>query len=139
MSWAPSRGLALWLRGLRGGCSVRTTFPTTKGVWGLFLDFFAAGAGRVGHFGGQCGECAAAGPDWSGEFAGGLGPANGNRSYRLAANMFWWLRVAALYCSSLSLPSCPMAGAEEPLRGSNRSLRARRTHGQVDEPCRTPS
>jgi hypothetical protein len=30
MSWAPSRGLALWPRGLRGGCSVRTTFPTTK-------------------------------------------------------------------------------------------------------------
>jgi hypothetical protein len=28
----PARGLALWLRGLRGGggCSVRTTFPTTK-------------------------------------------------------------------------------------------------------------
>jgi hypothetical protein len=30
MSWAPSRGLALWLRGLRGGCGVRTAFPTTK-------------------------------------------------------------------------------------------------------------
>jgi hypothetical protein len=24
------RGLTLWLRGLRGGCSVRTAFPTTK-------------------------------------------------------------------------------------------------------------
>jgi hypothetical protein len=31
MSWAPSsRGLALWLRGLRGGSSVRTAFLTTK-------------------------------------------------------------------------------------------------------------
>jgi hypothetical protein len=30
MSWAPFRGLALWLRGLMGRCSVRTTFPTTK-------------------------------------------------------------------------------------------------------------
>jgi hypothetical protein len=30
MSWAPSRGLALWLRGRRGECRVRTTFPTTK-------------------------------------------------------------------------------------------------------------
>jgi hypothetical protein len=29
MSWAPSRGLMLWLRGIRGGCSVRTTFSTT--------------------------------------------------------------------------------------------------------------
>jgi hypothetical protein len=29
-SGAPSRGLTSWLRGLRGGCSVRTTFPTTK-------------------------------------------------------------------------------------------------------------
>ena len=30
MSWAPSRGLALWLRGLRGWCSVSTTSPATK-------------------------------------------------------------------------------------------------------------
>jgi hypothetical protein len=28
--WAPSRGLTLWPRGLRGGCSARTTSPTTK-------------------------------------------------------------------------------------------------------------
>jgi hypothetical protein len=26
----PGRGLTLWLKGLRGGCSVRTAFPTTK-------------------------------------------------------------------------------------------------------------
>jgi hypothetical protein len=30
MSWAPSRGLALWLRGLRGGCSVRTPTSSTR-------------------------------------------------------------------------------------------------------------
>jgi hypothetical protein len=30
MYWAPSWGLTLRLRGHRGGCSVRSTFPTTK-------------------------------------------------------------------------------------------------------------
>jgi hypothetical protein len=30
ISGGPSRGLTSWLRGLRDGCSVRTTSPTTK-------------------------------------------------------------------------------------------------------------
>jgi hypothetical protein len=30
VSWTPSRGLMLWRRGLRGGCSVRSAFPTIQ-------------------------------------------------------------------------------------------------------------